>query len=280
MTAPISASAPAASRDAVAAPAAPKAGEPSWPTNAAVPNVTPRRADKPRVTPKSVNGRPTNGAADVAVPAPSLDGPPVPTWPPEPAGEPLPPSAVFAGAPDVDDGLGYGTPRTTSTRAAETPRPPTIVAPPRSARMRLPKIGDLQLDLPDNVADWLVAAGAGIAAVGFLLPWSDAVVGAKNFGGYTDSWGLAVPSHFLVLLLLAGVLTLAVIPNPVPSWIRTGILGVLVGGLLVGLTWPYLIGGFGASLGVLFEAVAAVLLVAGGVADRRAARHGDVADSV
>jgi outer membrane lipoprotein SlyB len=116
--------------------------------------------------------------------------------------------------------------------------------------------------------------------IGFLLPWSDAVVGAKSFGGYTDSWGLAVPSHVLVMLLLGTVLTLAVMPTRVPSWIRTGVLGVLTGGLLAGLAWPYLIGGLGASLGILCEAVAAALLIAGGVVERRAARHGGVSHSV
>ena len=263
MTAPLTPPAPEPARDSV---------QPAWPTNAAVPAVTSRRTqDRTRATPKPMNGQPANSAAGMALPGPIRGGPPVPIWPPEPAGEPIPPSAVFAGAPDV--GEGRGAPSISSTRAAESPRPPSVVAPARAARFRLPKLGDLQVDLPNNLADWLVAAGSGIALVGFLLPWSDAVVGAKGLGGYTDSWGLAVPSHFLVLLILGAVLTLAVIPTRVPSWIRTGVLGVLVGGLLVGLAWPYLLGGFGASLGILFETVAAALLVAAGVAERRAARH-------
>jgi hypothetical protein len=186
---------------------------------------------------------------------------------------------VFAGAPDVDELLG-ATPAMSSSLAAESPRSPSIVASAPRSRPTLPKLGQLQLDLPDNLADWLVAAGSCVALVGFLLPWSDAVVGAKSFGGYTDSWGLAVPSHLLVLLLLGSVLTLAVMPNRVPSWIRTGLLGVLVGGLLLGLAWPYMIGGLGASLGILFEGVAAALLIAGSVADRRTARHEAASPSV
>jgi predicted lipid-binding transport protein (Tim44 family) len=82
------------------------------------------------------------------------------------------------------------------------------------------------------------------------------------------------------MLLLGAVLTLAVMPSRVPSWIRTGVLGVLAGGLLAGLAWPYLIGGLGAGLGILCEAVAAVLLIAGGVAEHRAARHEGVSHSV
>jgi hypothetical protein len=275
--------APASAQPKPAAPpaASPLPGtEPAWPTNAAVPVVTPRRTtEKTRSTPKALNGQPANDAAARPLPGPIVDGPPVPIWPPEPAGEPLPPSAVFAGAPDVDELLG-ATPAMSSTRAAGSPRPPSLVAPARETRPRLPKLANFQLDLPDNLADWLVAAGSAVALIGFLLPWSDAVVGAKSFGGYTDSWGLAVPSHLLVLLLLGAVLTLAVIPSRVPSWIRTGLMGVLVGGLLVGLAWPYLIGGLGASLGVLFEAAGAILLVAGGVAERRAARHEALPDSV
>jgi hypothetical protein len=287
MTAPLSTPVVApASVAPVAAATAPSAtplpgAEPTWPTNPAVPVVTPRRtSDKSRTAPRPLNGRPTNGAAGAALPLPpAVLGGPVPTWPPEPAGEPLPPSAVFAGAPDVDKLLG-ATPAMSSTRAAESPRPPSIVGPARVTRARLPRLADLQFDVPDNLADWLVAAGSGVALVGFLLPWSSAVVGARNFGGYTDSWGLAVPSHFLVMLLLGVVLTLAVMPSRVPSWIRTGILGVLVGGLLIGLAWPYLMGGLGASLGILFEAVAAALLIAGGVTERRTARHAGVPHSV
>jgi hypothetical protein len=144
----------------------------------------------------------------------------------------------------------------------------------------MPLLDQLQIDLPDNLSDWLIAAGSGVAALGFLLPWSDAVVGAKGFGGYTDSWGLASPSHVLVLLLVCGLLTLSVMPNRVPAWIRSGVLGVLTAGLLIGLVWPYLIAGMGAGLGVMGEAMAAILLIAGGVAAYRDGRHDGAPDSV
>jgi hypothetical protein len=283
LTAPFSA--------AAAAPVVPtNDGEPSWPAattepkwpiqppaRGAVTSPSKRVTERARAVARSESGLPTNGAAGIAVPAPAIEGRPVPGWPPEPAGEPLPPSAVFAGAHDADAVMGGSA---TSTVAAASPRPPSIAGPARGSRMSLPKLGGLGIDVPTNLADSLITAGSGIAVVGFLLPWSDAVVGAKNLGGYTDSWGLAVPSHVLVLLLLGAVLTLAVMPTRVPSWVRTGVLGLLVGGLLVGLAWPYLLGGIGASLGILFEAVAAVLLVAGGIVDLRSVRHGDVADSV
>jgi hypothetical protein len=146
-------------------------------------------------------------------------------------------------------------------------------ARPRLSRPKLPRLADLKVDLPDNLADWLVAVGSGVALVALLLPWSNTVIGAKNLGGYTDSWGFAVPSHLIVAALLAAVLALAVTPNPVPSWFRSGVLGVLFGGLLIGLVWPYLAGDFGAGLGVFGETIAALLLAAGGIVERRATRH-------
>jgi hypothetical protein len=239
-----------------------------------VPDGTPRTADRMRTAAKRTDRRPVNGGPGGTSPA-LIDGPPVPIWPPEPAGEPLPPSAVFAGAPDADVPASTG-----ATRAAASPRPPSATRPGGASRWSLPLLADLQVETPANLADWLVAAGSATALVSFLLPWSATVLGAKNFGGYTDSWGLAVPSHFLILLMLAAVLTLAVMPNPVPSWIRTGVLGIVFGGLLLGLVWPYLVGGFGASLGVMGEAVAAVLMGAGGIVTVRAGRHEGVDDSV
>jgi hypothetical protein len=116
--------------------------------------------------------------------------------------------------------------------------------------------------------------------VGMALPWSDNVVGAKHFGGYTDSWGLAVPSHFIVVAFLVAILALAVRPNPVPSWLRTGVLGVLFGGLLIGLVWPYFLGDFSAGLGVIGETIGAVLLAVGGILERRATRHASLPTSV
>jgi hypothetical protein len=206
-----------------------------------------------------------------------VDGPPVPTWPPQPAGEPLPPSAAFAGAPDaeVEEAPVQGSvAASTAPRSSSTSRAMTASRPAMSPRDMLePLLESLQIELPDNLADALIAAGSAVAALGFLLPWSDAVVGAKGFGGYTDSWGLASPSHVFVLLAVCAMLTLAVVPSRVPAWIRSGFLGVLVAGLLVGLVWPYLIGGMGAGLGVMAETMGAILLVVGGFAAYRAARH-------
>ena len=48
-----------------------------------------------------------------------------------------------------------------------------------------------------ELAGWLVAAGSATAALGFVLPWSVAVIGARGYGGYLDGWGLASPTHVI-----------------------------------------------------------------------------------
>ena len=257
--------------------------EPGWPSQDQPPissRATPRAAgERPRAARRSVAqpvAQPTNGAA--GHPSPGYgDGPPLPTWPPQPAGEPLPPSAAFAGAPDADvDSV----PRRGSVAAGIRRSPSSSRGSTSPRDLLMPLLEQLQIDMPDNLSDWLIAAGSGVAILGFLLPWSDAVVGAKGFGGYTDNWGLASPSHVLVLLLACAMLTLAVMPNRIPAWIRSGVLGVLTAGLLIGLVWPYLIAGMGAGLGVMGEAVAAILLVAGGVVAYRDDRHDGAPDTV
>lgn len=120
---------------------------------------------------------------------------------------------------------------------------------------------------------WLAVAGGALASVGFLLPWSNvAVIGARGVG-YFDRWGLAGPLHVVVVVGLLAVLALAIVRNPVPAWARIGIAGGGLAALLLGLTWPYLLGPLGAGPGVLCVALGAVLLgvaaVVAIVADRR-----------
>jgi hypothetical protein len=125
---------------------------------------------------------------------------------------------------------------------------------------------------------WLAVAGSAMAAVGFLLPWGVSVIGASGLG-YFDRWGLAGPFHLLVFLSLLALLGLSLLPNPIPLWLRVGVLGLGLGALLLGLTWPYLLGLSGTGPGAMVVAVGALILgVAGVVAlvsDRHA--HGDQA---
>jgi hypothetical protein len=137
-------------------------------------------------------------------------------------------------------------------QAAAAPEP----APRESARRP-----DVKLDAPDDLPTGLSVVGSGIATLGFLLPWAAALPGST---GWTDRWGLADPSHGLVFLASAVLLGLSIVPNRVPAWIRTGVLPLGLGGLLLGLVWPAMLGASGMQLGAVAVTFSGFLLVAGG----------------
>jgi hypothetical protein len=127
-----------------------------------------------------------------------------------------------------------------------------------------------------EIAGWFVVVGAAMSILGFLLPWSRVVIGASTFGGYFDGWGLANPTHLFVFVALLGVLALAVRREPVPAWISSGIFGLILGGLLLGLAWPYLVGPLGSDVGLTMTTLGGVCLMIGGVVALWATRHGGV----
>lgn len=122
---------------------------------------------------------------------------------------------------------------------------------------------------------WLSVAGAAFAAVGFLLPWGLVMIGTSGVG-YFDRWGLAGPGHLLIVLGVLATLVLAFVRNPVPVWIRTGVVGLGLGSLLFGLVWPYLVGPLGSGPGVLIVAVGAAALAVSGILALIADRHAEV----
>jgi hypothetical protein len=124
-----------------------------------------------------------------------------------------------------------------------------------------------------EIGTWFVIVGAAMAVLGFLLPWSRVVIGASTVGGYFDGWGLASPTHLLVFTGLLAVLALAVRGKPVPAWISSGILGLVFGGLLLGLAWPYVVGPLGADVGLTMTVLGGVALLIGGVVALWATRH-------
>ena len=117
-------------------------------------------------------------------------------------------------------------------------------------------------------------AGSALAAVGFLLPWASVMIGSTGVG-YFDRWGLAGPAHVLVVLAILAILVLAVVRNPIPTWIRTGLAGLGVGALLLGLTWPYLLGPLDAAPGVLIAAIGALALIGSGLLALVTDRHAE-----
>jgi hypothetical protein len=141
-----------------------------------------------------------------------------------------------------------------------------------AGRARL--LADLPFDAPDDLAGWIVSTGGVIAFAGFLLPWSRIVVGAANSGGYLDTWGFAVSSHLVAFGLVALTLALAFVPNRVPAWLRTGVLALFVGGLALGLAWPYVLVLPEARVGSIAVAIGGALLAVGGLLAVRSARHG------
>jgi hypothetical protein len=149
--------------------------------------------------------------------------------------------------------------------AAEPPSQPR----PGSASL----FADLPFDTPKSLPGWLIAAGSAAAIAGFLLPWSRMIPGQGGFG-YLDTWGLATPSRVLLLLFTVVALALAILPNRAPAWLRSGAAGLVLGGLLLGIVWPYLLDGASA-IGTLAEAAAALLLIIGGLLAVRPARHAE-----
>jgi hypothetical protein len=120
---------------------------------------------------------------------------------------------------------------------------------------------------PTSAAGWLVVAGGVIAGISFLLPWADAVLGGSSADeSYLGHWGLANPPNILLLLGSLGIAWLAVLPTHRLVWLRTIGLPIVAGGLLLGVTWPYILGPYGPRLGMWLTVIGAGLLVAGGIA--------------
>jgi hypothetical protein len=124
-----------------------------------------------------------------------------------------------------------------------------------------------------EIGGWFVIVGSTLAILGFLLPWSRAVIGAGGHGAYFDAWGLASPTHLIVFAGLLAILALSVIRSRIPAWVASGVVGLVSGALLIGLVWPYVIGPLGAEVGVLAVGLGGVALLLGGLIASWASRH-------
>ena len=225
---------------------------------------------------------PVRRVLTAAQPEQRANGPVLRDWTgPAPAGSYLPPSGVYppplrppsgSTAGPLPTGASAGAvsvPGAVPAFAAGAPGVSPAIVPGRAAFL-----ADLPLNAPSDLAGWLVAGGAIVAAAGFLLPWSGQLIGAAGIGSYFDSWGLAAPSH-LIAFAAAIVLTgSAIVPSRIPRWIRAGVVPLAISGLLLGLAWPYLLDGLGSQLGTFLEGMAAILLLVGGVVSLAPGRHG------
>jgi hypothetical protein len=216
----------------------------------------------PAYMPRPRFARTTDEAVAVEAAAPATPAPALPAEAPGAYVPPLPVVSIPAG-PAVParawGGQGNG------THPESDPASPSTKTP-----------GDRLMDA-SRLAEFVGSvsiAGSALAAVGFLLPWASVMIGSDGVG-YFDRWGLAGPAHILVVLAILAILVLAVVRNPIPTWIRTGLAGLGVGALLLGLTWPYLLGPLDAAPGVLIAAIGAIALIGSGLLALVTDRHAE-----
>jgi hypothetical protein len=250
------------------------AAEVSWPTREAAPFFSPVEpgplpGPEPAVAP----------TAPVAALPPADPAPVAPSWPPTgdngaiarptprtPAGAYLPPSAVL---PPLDGG-GDAARAMALSGAASLPAAARASARGAWTDRASAALGSaLQgIDLTVDGTRQAIVIGAGIVALGLLLPWLNGPANEGALAGYIDRWGLAGPGMWLVLL---GIVALAVIAGSsgrAAAW-PVGLPAIGVACFLGGVLWPYVLGGFGRSIGVWVVLAGAIVLAAGGVLDRR-----------
>jgi hypothetical protein len=177
----------------------------------------------------------------------------------------------------VPDGTPPGSLVMATAQAAPAATRPTFAAvnapaaSAESARLATPEAGraglfsDMPFRSPDSASGWATAAGSGLAALSFLLPWArNGVAGTQHDLGYLGQWGLANPSYVLLVLLALTTLLFTILPNQLPRTFWAVALPLVVGGVFVGMAWDYATGPFGTGLGLGLMFVGAVLLVVGG----------------
>jgi hypothetical protein len=231
-----------------------------------------------------------------AVAGASLTGPATPAYMPRPnyartaaAAAAAPSATEPAQAPPINPPGAYVPPLPASAIPAGPPAPARAwagyseadAAASSATASRVETARERALD-PSRVAEFIGSvsvAGAALAAVGFLLPWASVMIGSSG-SDYFDRWGLAGPGHLIVVVGILAILVLSIVKNPIPSWIRTGLGGLGVGALLLGLTWPYLLGPLDAAPGVLIDAIGAVALIGSGILALVTDRHAGVAKPV
>ncbi len=98
-------------------------------------------------------------------------------------------------------------------------------------------------------------------------------------GDYWARWGLAGPGHWIVAGLLVALAGLSLAQGRLAA-LSVGLPGMFAAALLLGLSWPYLFIFLGRAVGLWVVVAGLLLLVAGGLLELRARRHGDPAPSV
>jgi len=245
------------------------------------PFVTPA----PFVAPASIPHDPGPSSAP-SWPPPGDRGPLAAPKPRIPAGAYLPPSAVL---PPLDlpgaasmAGAGAGAGPSVAGAAAATP---ALEGAPDSAPGAAAWLGRISTALSEGLGSIRVAAdgsrravfaGAGLAALGILLPWVNTLPGASPLANYAERWGLAGPGMWLVFLGLVALAAVAAATGRPASW-PVGLPAIVAAAFLAGVIWPYIVGGYGRSIGIWVVVAGALVLLVGGLLDRRA--HHDRGDA-
>lgn len=212
-------------------------------------------------------------ASTVAATAPGPSWPTLPSWPPPPTEAPpdapavrvpaglyLPPSAVLPPGDALPLSSTNGPHHSAAPAISSRTQPGT---PTEKASIRLSAV----------VGARVLAAGASIAALGFFLPWANFIIGSARNGGWIDQLGFAGSGHPALLPVLLAIAAVGVTAERLPTWVRPGVPAIAIGGLLLGIAWPYIFGAYGAWTGIYVVTLGALLLIAGGWLDLRSSRH-------
>ena len=255
---------------------------------------TPRYMPRPTPPQRSAAPAPIEPQAAQHTAAPAVETPAPAAPPPRPGVAPRPP--VAAGSVATGSVAAFAGP---GAYVPPLPMPGVPAGPPAPAReyVGLPADagqpagapgagrtspvvdGDARARLLDFTR-WLSVAGSAFAAVGFLLPWGLVVIGSNDVS-YFGRWGIAGPWHVVVALAVLGNLGLALLENRVPVWLRTGIIGLGLGALLLGLVWPYItIAALGTGPGAVIAGIGAAALVVSGLLTLVTERHAEASGRV
>jgi hypothetical protein len=276
---------------------APLAAAVRRPTQPAVLHDLPDRSGSP-IRPDSRAPSVSPAPTVTPAPIPRDPGPPsAPSWPPPgdrgplaapkpriPAGAYLPPSAVLPPL-DLPGAASMAVAGAGSAVAGAAVATPALEDAPDSASGANAWLGRASTALADALGSIRVAAdgsrravfaGAGLASLGILLPWINTLPGASPLANYAERWGLAGPGMWLVFLGLLALAAVAAATGRPASW-PVGLPAIVAAAFLAGVIWPYIVGGYGRSIGIWVVVAGALVLLVGGLLDRRA--HHDRGDA-
>ena len=286
-TAPAGAAAQTAAR-ALPATAKPRREPALTPPAVLGPPLTPPAVLGPALAPPSVLGpAPSPAPAPRSEPKPEPRRHPaprrdaVPAWPPPgdrgplaelpgrvPAGVYLPPSAVLPSGEDLP------LPGSTNVQSGHGAVAPAAISSDQTSERVSAADRLARLEMPPDTPRRVVAIGAVIASLGFLLPWTASPGANDLLGDYWIRWGLAGPGSWILVAALVGLAGLTLAGGRLAT-APVGLPGVALAMLVLGLSWSYLFGYPERGVGIWVVIFGVFLLAVGGLLDMRAGRHRD-----